>query len=220
MYLQIEDFLTAAEAQGLAEIARRVKFIDGRGSNPHNTTKVNFVADQSDSAAQQASQMVLAAFQRSEAVRNFSFPRRVAVPTLCRYEAGMQYGAHVDAAFLPVGPQPLRSDISGTVFIADPGGYQGGELIVYQGSEEFRFKGKPGSAVFYPSTTVHQVAPVTVGERLVAITFIESEIPDQLQRDLLYTLNEVRALEGLKMEWQSRIRLHYVGENLRRMWSR
>jgi PKHD-type hydroxylase len=220
MFLQIENFLTAAEVQSVAEIARQAKFIEGRRSNPHNTTKDNAIGDPSDPMAQKASQIALTALQRSEEARNFVFPQRVAMPTLSRYEAGMKYGAHIDAAFLPVGPQPLRSDVSCTIFIADPADYQGGELIAHLGSETVRIKGSAGSAVFYPSTTVHQVVPVTSGERLVIITFIESQIPDQLQRDMLYALGEVRALEALKMDWRNRTQLDYVIANLHRMWSK
>jgi PKHD-type hydroxylase len=132
----------------------------------------------------------------------------------------MTYGAHIDSAFLPGGQEPLRSDISCTIFVSDPGTYQGGELVVYLGTEEVRIKGKAGAAVFYASTAVHQVAPVTSGERLVIITFIESQIADPMQRDLLYSLGEVRALEGLKMDWRNRTQLEYVIANLHRMWSR
>jgi len=64
------------------------------------------------------------------------------------------------------------------------------------------------------------VAPVTAGERLVMITFIQSRIPDQMQRELLYKLGEVRALEGLKMDWENRMQLEHVITNLQRMWSR
>jgi PKHD-type hydroxylase len=220
MFLQIENFLTAAEVQSVAEIARQAKFIEGRRSNPHNTTKDNAIGDPNDPMAQKASQIALTALQRSEEARNFVFPQRVALPTLSRYEAGMKYGAHIDAAFLPVGPQPLRSDVSCTIFIANPADYQGGELIAHLGSETVRIKGSAGSAVFYPSTTVHQVVPVTSGERLVIITFIESQIPDQLQRDMLYALGEVRALEALKMDWRNRTQLDYVIANLHRMWSK
>jgi PKHD-type hydroxylase len=220
MFLQIENFLTAAEVQSVAEIARQAKFIEGRRSNPHNTTKDNVIGDPNDPMAQKASQIALTALQRSEEARNFVFPQRVAMPTLSRYEVGMKYGAHIDAAFLPVGPQPLRSDVSCTIFIANPADYQGGELIAHLGSETVRIKGSAGSAVFYPSTTVHQVVPVTSGERLVIITFIESQIPDQLQRDMLYALGEVRALEALKMDWRNRTQLDYVIANLHRMWAK
>ena len=220
MFLQIDDLLTQAEVERLTELAGRTKFISGRLSNPHNTTKNNVIQDPADAAGQQASQMALAAIQRSEQARNFVLPRRIALPTFLRYGEGMTYGAHVDAAFMNLGGQLLRSDVSCTIFINDPAAYQGGELTIYLGTETLRVRGKPGSAVFYPSTTLHQVPPVTSGERLVMITFIESQIPDQMQRDLLYTLNEVRALEGLKMDWTNRMSLEYVISNLFRMWSR
>lgn len=220
MFLQIENLLSAAEVQALAELGRQARYIEGRRSNPHNTTKLNALGDPADPLAQRASQIALAALQRSEEAKNFVFPRRIAAPCLCRYEVGMKYGAHTDAAFLPVGAQPLRSDVSCTIFIADPRTYQGGELVIHLGTETLSLKGAPGSAVFYPSTTVHEVVPVTAGERMVVITFIESQIPDQLQRDLLYTLGEVRALEGLKMEWNNRVQLEYVIANLQRLWAK
>jgi PKHD-type hydroxylase len=220
MFLQIENFLEPQEVQAIAQIARQAKFIDGKLSNPHNVTKDNVIGDANDPLARQASQIALAALQRSEEAKNFVIPQRVAVPTLTRYEAGMKYGAHIDSAFLPVGPQPLRSDVSCTIFIASPADYQGGELLIHLGTEVTRIKGNAGSAVFYPSTRVHQVTPVSSGQRLVMITFIESQIPDEMQRDLLYALGEVRALEGLKMDWRNRTQLEYVIANLLRMWSR
>jgi len=219
MFLQIENFLSAAEVESVADIARQAKFIDGRRSNPHNPTKDSAIADPADPIGQQASQIALGAFQRNEEARNFAFPQRLALPSLCRYDSGMRYGAHIDAAYLAVGGQPLRSDVSCTIFISDPGSYQGGELVAHLGSEIVRIKGNAGCAVLYPSTTVHQVEPVTSGSRLVIITFIESQIPDQLQRDMLYSLGEIRALEALKMDWHNRVQLDYVIQNLRRMWS-
>jgi PKHD-type hydroxylase len=220
MFLQVENFFTAEEVQALAEIARTAKFIDGKLSNPHNVTKDNVIGDANDPQARKAGQIGLSALQRCEEARDFVLPQRMAVPALCRYEVGMKYGAHIDAAFLPVGPQPLRSDVSCTMFIAGPSEYQGGELVVQLGTEAVRIKGNAGTAVFYPSTHIHEVTPVTAGARLVMITFIESQIPDEMQRELLYTLGEVRALEGLKMEWRNRTQLEYVIANLFRMWSR
>ena len=220
MFLLVDNLLTAADIQTLREIATQAKFIDGRLTNPHNTVKSNVIAEAGDPLAQKASQLALSALQRSEQARNFVLPQRVALPTLCRYAVGMAYGPHVDTAFLPGGQQPMRCDVSCTMFVSDPSTYEGGELVAYMGSETVRIKGNPGQAVFYPSTAIHQVAPVTAGERLVVITFIESQIPDQLQRDLIYTLGEVRALEGLKMDWRNRTQLEYVISNLQRMWSR
>jgi PKHD-type hydroxylase len=220
MFLQIENFFSTDELASLSEISRHVKYIEGRRSNPHNTTKDNQIGDPGDLNAQKASQVALLALQRNEAARNFVFPQRMAVPSICRYAAGMKYGAHVDAAYLPLGGEPLRSDVSCTMFVSDPGGYQGGELVIHMGTEVIRMKGRAGSAVFYPSTTLHEVVPVSAGERIVLITFIESQIADQQPRDLLYALGEVRALEGLKMDWRNRTQLEYVIANLHRMWSK
>jgi PKHD-type hydroxylase len=220
MFLQIDNFLTAGEVESIAELARQTAFIDGRRSNPHNSTKHNAIADPNDLKGKQAAQIALAAIQRNEAARDFALPKRVALPVLTRYGIGMTYGAHIDSAFLPGVPEPMRSDVSCTIFISDPSSYQGGELIVYLGSEEVRIKGGAGHAVFYASTSVHQVAPVTAGERLVMITFIESQIADPLQRDIVYSLGEVRALEGLKMDWRNRTQLEYAIANLQRMWAK
>ena len=220
MFLQIPDLLTAAEVQAISQIARQVKYLDGKHSNPHNVAKQNVIADTNDAMSQKASQIALGALKRSEQALNFVFPRRVPAPTISRYAAGMKYGAHTDAAFLPVGPEPLRSDVSCTLFISRPEEYQGGELLIHLGTEVAPIKAAAGSAIFYPSTTLHEVVPITSGERVVMITFIESQIPDQLQRELLYTLGEVRALEGLKMDWRNRTQLEFVIANLQRMWSR
>jgi PKHD-type hydroxylase len=220
MFLQVPDLLTPAEVQAIAQIARQVKYLDGKHSNPHNIAKQNVIADSNDPMSQKASQLALGALKRSEQALNFVFPRRVPAPTISRYAAGMKYGAHTDAAFLPVAPEPLRSDVSCTLFISGPQEYQGGELLIHLGTEAVPIKGAAGSAIFYPSTTLHEVMPISSGERIVMITFIESQIPDQQQRELLYTLGEVRALEGLKMDWRNRTQIEFVIANLHRMWSR
>ena len=87
------------------------------------------------------------------------------------------------------------------------------------GTRATMFKGAPGDAILYPSTTLHEVQPVRTGARLVSITFIENMVPDQQLREMLYELNEVGALEGLTMRWENRVRLEAVRQNLLRMWS-
>src|SRR5262249_53684954 len=182
MFLQIPDLLSVAEVASLRRLAQQVRFVDGRTTNPHNATKVNVIADMSDPAAQQAAQLGVAALQRSEQAMSFAQPMRVAPLQLCRYGVGMTYGAHTDAAFLAVGPQALRSDVSCTVFLSEPESYQGGELTIYLGSETLRVKGQPGSAVLYPSTTLHAVGAGAAGDRLVMVTFIPDAVPDPIDR--------------------------------------
>jgi PKHD-type hydroxylase len=219
MFLQIEGFLTAAEVGAITDSARQAVFVDGRRFNPHNLTKRNVVADPMDASGQKAAQIALAAYQRSTQMRDFAFPRRIATPQLARYGVGGAYGTHIDVAFMAAARQSLRSDLSSTVFISEPTTYEGGELVIHLGSETVSVRGKAGQAVLYPSTTLHEIRPVTSGERLVMITFIESHIADQLRRELLYVLNGVCALEGARMSRANRIRLEGVATNLQRMWS-
>lgn len=82
-----------------------------------------------------------------------------------------------------------------------------------------RFKLKPGEAIVYPSDTFHEVEEVKSGERLVAITFIQSQVKDPFQRNLLFDLNEVAALEGLTMKPENFSRLQLVQANLLRYWA-
>lgn len=219
IFTEINHILQPAEINTLREIAARATFIDGRLTNPHNTTKQNQQLNYQDEAYKTSAQLLRDALLRSEEFRNFAFATRVAPPLMCRYQPDMKYGKHPDVAFIPMNPTPLRSDLSCTIFLNDPATYDGGELRIHLGAKPIDIKGAAGSAVVYPSTTIHEVRPVTKGERLVAITFIQSQIEDEKKRYLLYTLNEVAALEGLKMEWDNRIALEHVRHSLHRMWS-
>ena len=220
MFLEIKDFLTPAEVARLVELARDTPFVDGRISNPANTSKNNLQASVTHPGYQESSRIVAAAFARSEPFRDFAFPRHVAPPLLARYEVGMTYGAHADTAFMRFGDETRRSDLSATVWLLDPGSYDGGELVVHLGTRPVVVKGVPGSVVVYPSTQLHEVTPVRRGQRLVSITFIESMIAEEFLRTQLYELSEVLALEGLSMRWDNRVRLDAVRHNLMRLWSR
>lgn len=218
MFLEIEDVLTPDEVADLRRLAARATFVDGRLSAPHATMKDNLQIDHGDQAYQSSSKILATALQRSEAFRNFAFPALMAPPLLTRYAPGMKYGQHVDSPIIPLGARQLRSDISCTVFLNDPESYDGGALAVQVGTRKVEFKLKPGAAIVYPSTTLHEVTPVTRGERLAGITFVESHIADSFQRELLYELDEVAALEGFNISPENRNRLQYVRANLRRMW--
>jgi len=220
MFLEIKDFLNPEEVARLQELAAKAQFVDGRISNPHNQAKNNLQAQETDPHQGESSRIVGAAFARSAPFRDFAFPRHIAPPLLARYEVGMTYGVHADTSHMRFGNEVHRSDLSATVWLTPPAGYEGGELVVYLGTKPVVIKGEPGSVVVYPSTQLHEVTPVRRGQRLVSITFIESLIPDDFLRTQLYELNEVAALEGLKMAWGNRVRLEAVRNNLLRLWAR
>jgi PKHD-type hydroxylase len=219
MLLKIKNLLAASEVARLLALSRELRFVEGRLSNPANLTKDNLQVDHTDPKYAESVQIVNAALARSREFMDFALPKQVAPPMLCRYEPGMKYGGHADAALIQVGNSRIRSDLSCTVFISDPSAYDGGELSIEIGNLAIPFKGAPGEAVIYPSTTLHEVVPVSAGQRLVSITFIESYIADEHRRTQVYELNEIAALEGLSMKWESRVRLDVVRQNLMRMWS-
>ncbi|HKD46868.1 MAG TPA: Fe2+-dependent dioxygenase [Rhizomicrobium sp.] len=223
MLQELRGFLTSAEVARLTQLAGELTFIEGRLSNPNNVTKMNLQADRRDPHYAESAQIVLDAFQRSRPFRDFAYPKMIAPPLLSRYEPGMKYGAHADVAYMNIvqgaNSFQLRSDLSCTVFLSDPSTYEGGELVLHLGTRPIPIKGQPGEAFVYPSTLLHEVRPVTQGVRLVSITFMESLIPDERERNLLYEIKEVLALEGLKMDWSSRVRMEVVAHNLMRMWS-
>ena len=211
--------LTHQEVEQCRRIAASAQFADGRITNPHNKSKQNEQLHEAQ-AYKESSQLLSQALARSEEFREFAFPALLGPPMMTRYQPGMRYGAHSDSAFiqLPTGAS-LRSDLSCTIFLSDPKDYDGGELHIRIGDADLRFKLKPGEAIVYPSDTLHEVEPVTRGARLVAITFIQSRIPDPFRRNLLFNLNEVAALEGLTMKPENYTMLQLVQSQLLRYWA-
>ena len=217
MFNTIENVLTAEEIEELRVIAARAQFIDGRISAPGAPVKNNRVVGD-PALFNRSAQLVADALYRSEDFRVFAFPKAMTPPVLTRYGAGMYYGTHTDAAFMPQPSRLLRSDLSCTVFLSDPESYEGGELVARFGTAELRLRAPAGAAIVYPSTTLHRVEEVTSGERLVALTFIESRIADGERRELLYELSEIAAIAGEKMDIDTYTRLQRVQQNLMRRW--
>ncbi len=215
---RVLQVLNDAEIAECKRIAASTPFVDGRITNPHNLAKENEQLHD-PSAYQKSSELLRQALLRTPEFMEFAFPVALAPPLITRYKPGMKYGAHADAAFIQLPGATIRSDLSCTVFLNDPKEYDGGELHLRLVDAQLTFKLKPGEAIVYPSDTLHQVVPVTRGERLVAITFIQSRIQDPFRRNMLFELNEVAALEGLKMDPENFGRLQLIQQNLLRHWS-
>ena len=215
MFKQL-NLLDQAQVNQLKQIAEKAQFVDGKISNPHSKVKNNLQLHDVE-GYKQSSEILLDALMAN---REFAFPEQVAPPLITRYKPGMNYGLHADSAIIPLPDAPLRSDLSCTIFLSDVKDSVGGALHVTQGEASMRFKGPPGTAIVYPSSTLHEVEPVTDGERMVAITFIQSKIPDVTNRNLLYELNEVAALEGHNMSHANYTRMQAIQYNLMRKWMR
>ena len=131
----------------------------------------------------------------------------------------MTYGLHVDNAIM--GEQvSVRTDVSATLFLSAPDQYDGGELVIQEGSGEKRIKLPPGSMVLYSSTSPHRVEPVTRGSRLAAIFWVQSMVRDEGQRTLLFDLDtSIQRLAQTDADEAARLQLTGCYHNLLRMWA-
>lgn len=217
MFRTLSDVLNGDELAVIHALLPQVRFADGRVTNPDSTIKHNLQAPQEDPASARISQIVRDALFRHPDVRTWAMPRAMARPTVVRYEPGMTYGWHVDEGLFPSTP-PLRSDLSCTVFLNPPDDYDGGELMMQLGQETLAYRLQPGHAILYPSTTIHQVSPVTRGLRFAVITWMQSWVSSSEQRELLVQLEEARARAGVQDE-RLTVLLGSLRSNLFRMWA-
>ena len=219
MLHHLKNVLSAEEVAEIRELASKGTFVEGKVTNPNSRVKNNLQIPYGDPHGEQAADLVIGALARNQALQDLVYPKQISRPTLCRYAPGMTYGFHVDAAVFRSEP-PMRSDVSCTVFISSADEYQGGELEIQSGSGMLRFKGNAGDAVVYPSTTLHRVAPIESGERLVAINWFQSMVRDQRQRDILAQLQQIdNVLYGAGDPQGSRLLVDAIRTNLLRMWA-
>jgi PKHD-type hydroxylase len=152
-----------------------------------------------------------------------ALPRRIYPPKFNRYQDGGNYGTHVDSAVmqLPGGGPALRSDLSATLFLAEPDEYQGGELEIEGEFGVQAIKLAAGSLVLYPSSSLHRVAPVTAGARLASFFWIESLVADDGERSMLFDLDQSiqRLTPALEQHQRELVKLTGIYHNLLRRWA-
>jgi PKHD-type hydroxylase len=187
------DAETLARLRALLGAAR---FEDGRRTAGWHAreVKANEQAAAGDPAVREAGAMVSAALLANPVFRAAALPRRLRPVIFARYPGEGAYGAHTDDALMGLSEPggPMRADVSVTVFLADPGAYGGGELVIEGTGGEAAYKLEAGCALAYPATTLHRVAPVTGGERLVAVTWAQSLVRDPAAREVLFDLDTAR----------------------------
>ena len=149
--------------------------------------------------------------------RAYARPIRWSRLIFSRYRGGHTYGAHVDDPLMQGdGGQRFRTDLSFTLFLSDPGSYEGGALVLESRTLAHRVKLAAGSMIIYPSGRLHRVEPVTDGERLACVGWVQSAIRREEHRDALFDLSQVR---GSLPEGDARLVLDKVLANLMRMWA-
>lgn len=197
-------------------------FVDGRSSAGGDARRVkhNEEADPADQRVQELNRLVLLPMYRHRLFQAAAMPRRLSGAFFARYQAGMHYGPHVDDPVMGPEGGRYRSDVSMTVFLNPAADYQGGELVVETEYGEQQVKLDAGDAVVYPSSSLHRVAAVTRGERMVAVAWAESMVREPERRRLLYDLHQVEdALRAADPDADVTRRTGRVRANLMRMWA-
>lgn len=222
MLLTIPGLLNPAQIEKIHQVIADSEFVDGRltAGFAAGRVKNNLEMRATPERMKLLIRIVMSSLAHSDAFRFGVLPHRVADPIFARYEQGMTYGDHVDDPVMGSSGPRFRTDVSMTIFLNAPNTYDGGELVIRTSFGEKPVKLPAGSAVIYPSSSVHHVAPVTRGERLVVLTWIQSYVRDAARRELLYELNIAR--EKLLKEAPQEETTGYVDKsyaNLLRMWA-
>lgn len=221
MLVVIPKVLGAAQLEQVRSMLAGGHFVDGRLSAGKSARRVKNNEELHANASQmeRLNSLVMGSLVQNAVYQAATMPCRIATPYYARYTPGMHYGDHVDDPVMgPPGGQ-YRSDVSTTVFLNEPDQYEGGELVIRTSFGEQRIKLPAGDAVVYPSSSLHHIAQVTAGERLVAVTWAQSMLRDPQQRELLYQLYQAREkLLNTRPDADETTAVDHVYVNLVRMW--
>ncbi len=226
MLLHLTQILTAQEvAQAREWMSDETLWLDGGSTAGVQALaqKNNRQLAQGTEVSKRLQALILLALQRDALFFSAALPKRILPPLFNRYGGESNfYGQHVDGAVLklPTTGEWLRTDVSCTVFLSDPGDYDGGELMVQDTYGSRGVKLAAGDAVLYPGTSVHQVSPVTRGERIASFFWIESMVRSDEQRRLLFDLDmNLLKLRQQHGETPETTALTGVYHNLLRQWA-
>lgn len=219
MIFKIPQVLSPEKIQTIRSLLNQAEFVDGKLTAGWHAklVKHNQQLEQSFPESDSLKNTIKQALNDHPLFQTAVRPKHIHSMLISRYSTGMSYGRHTDNALMQHG---WRSDVSFTVFLNEPNDYDGGELVIEGSDDERSYKLAAGSALIYPSTTLHRVAPVTSGDRLVAVGWVQSLIRDAQRREILFDLEvsyrSLFAREGKSNEFDLLVK---STANLMRMWA-
>lgn len=224
MLLHIPDALSAAQLAQCHTLLDQADWIDGRVTAGYQgaAVKSNEQLAEDSPQAQRLGDIVLTALERNPLFISATLPARVYPPMFNRYGEGAYFGSHVDNAvrLLPGSGAKLRTDISATLFLAEPETYDGGELLIEGAGGVQSIKLPAGHLVIYPSTSLHRVEPIRRGARVACFFWIQSMVRDAAQRALLFDTDAaIQRLRQTGGDERAIAQLTNTYHNLLRMWA-
>jgi PKHD-type hydroxylase len=224
MLVHVADVLTQDETVEARAALDTAEWVDGRVTAGFQSARAkdNLQLPEAHPTAQRLGALVLDALERHPLFVSAALPLRVFPPLFNRYEGGGSFGSHVDNSIrqIPGTPYRIRTDLSATLFLAEPDEYDGGELCVEDTYGEHRIKLPAGDLVLYPSTSLHYVTPVTRGARVASFFWIQSLVRDDGRRTLLFDLDTaIQRLNRDVPNHPSSVQLTGTYHNLLRQWA-
>ncbi len=224
MLINIPNVLTPEQVAEARKILEAAEWIDGKVTAGYQSARAkdNMQIPEGHPAARQVGEMILKALSGNPLFLSAAIPAHVFPPLFNRYSGGQSFGTHVDNAIrqIPGTPHRIRTDLSATLFFAEPSEYDGGELCVEDTYGVHSVKLPAGSMVLYPSTSLHHVKPVTRGARLCSFFWLQSMIRDDSQRSILFDLDlAIQRLSKDHPNHPSAVQLTGVYHNLLRQWA-
>ena len=220
MILTFRDVITPEEQRAILHEIAAAEFVDGRETARPAlaATKLNEQIARGSAPVQAISEILLGALRRHPTFRSAVYPKQLHSTLVSRYRQGMSYGSHVDAALMG-DATAWRSDLSLTLFLNDPAEYDGGELALESGSGEVVIKLPARAMVCYPTGQLHRVKPVTRGERLVVVAWLQSHVRDAAARETLRDLALALEVLGPAGSTEARELIGKAHANLLRRWA-
>ncbi|HZZ30451.1 MAG TPA: Fe2+-dependent dioxygenase [Phenylobacterium sp.] len=224
MLLHIPQVLSGEDLAECQSALRAATWVDGRGTAGFLSAPVKHNAQLhwQDPLAIRLGELVRARLEQNPMFLSAALPASILPPLFNRYADGGHYGPHIDGALRPVDgtSQRIRTDLSITVMLSDPADYDGGELVIDDLLGGRAIKLPAGDAILYPANTIHQVTPVTRGERLAAFTWIQSVVRDDADRQLLFEFDAVlQQLPPQDEANSARLQLTNLYHRLLRRWT-
>ena len=224
MMLHIPEVLSREQVAHMRAALDNADWTDGRATvGPQGAqVKQNRQLPEASPLAAELGAVIQAALARNPMYVSAALPLRTVPPLFNSYAGGEHYGAHVDGAVrqVPGGQPPLRTDLSCTLFLADPEDYDGGELVVADTYGTHEVKLPAGDMILYPSSSVHKVEPVTRGTRVCSFFWVQSMVRDDARRSMLLELDQ--SIQRLRLrigDCQEVVALTSHYHNLLRMWA-
>jgi PKHD-type hydroxylase len=218
MIFQIEGILGTEAIENIRQSLKQEAdtFASGKSTAGWYAKGVKHNDQSSGPAAIAAMEEVKAALLAHPVFMSAARPKSFIKTLVSRYQPGMHYGLHVDDALMA----GVRTDLSFTLFLSDPATYDGGELSIEEQDGDTRVKLSAGSVVLYQTTSLHQVAEVTRGERLAVVGWVRSYIRSPEQRAVLFELDQtVAALRAADVARTTMNSVMKVRNSLTRMWA-